>query len=249
LRFFFCTENYIKSSCQNLIKLSTELQIRLVATHDLSLITEYKLESLPALVFYRHQIPILFEGSLENEKDVHEWLLLNRHTGDNSEDIPDLPLKSLISLIQNTKIVLVYLYDDKSNMKSKEVFELSKNCNYRYINFVTSKLTNEAKTHFVITEPTIILFKEKMEIRYNDDFENVGLRDWLSENIHHQQIEIQNLATIIEENVQVVIFFCKYIAYGVIALTHTCYLLKNYNSFEFKKFLPSFKTRGIFYEY
>ena len=40
----------------------TKLDIGLVKINDLELVTEYNLGELPALVYYRHTIPILYEG-------------------------------------------------------------------------------------------------------------------------------------------------------------------------------------------
>ena len=39
-----------------------KLDIGLVKINDLELVTEYNLGELPALVYYRHTIPILYEG-------------------------------------------------------------------------------------------------------------------------------------------------------------------------------------------
>lgn len=40
----------------------TKLDIGLVKINDLELVTEYNLGELPALVYYRHGVPILYEG-------------------------------------------------------------------------------------------------------------------------------------------------------------------------------------------
>ena len=42
----------------------TKLDSGLVKINDLELVTEYNLGELPALVYYRHGIPILYEGLL-----------------------------------------------------------------------------------------------------------------------------------------------------------------------------------------
>ena len=39
-----------------------KLHIGIVKINDLELVTEYNLGELPALVYYRHTIPILYEG-------------------------------------------------------------------------------------------------------------------------------------------------------------------------------------------
>ena len=56
-----------KEVVNNLAKVDdfcTKLDIGLVKINDLELVTEYNLGELPALVYYRHGIPILYEGEL-----------------------------------------------------------------------------------------------------------------------------------------------------------------------------------------
>merc|ERR1711973_682581 len=100
-----------KSKITSLVK---TFQIRLVLSTDLPLIAEYNLESLPALVFYRHQIPILYEGNVFDENDVKEWLLINGHTGDASEKIEDTLFENLDTLIDNFDELLVFFYDKRA---------------------------------------------------------------------------------------------------------------------------------------
>ena len=53
------------------------------------------------------------------------------------------------------------------------------------------------------------------------------------------------LGRLIRDTRNIVVIFCKYIAYAIIALTHTCYLIKNYAPDELKKFLPPQTVRGM----
>ena len=45
-----------------------KLHIGIVKINDLELVTEYNLGELPALVYYRHAIPILYEGEWSARK-------------------------------------------------------------------------------------------------------------------------------------------------------------------------------------
>lgn len=49
---------------ENIDDEADQLDIGFVKIHDESLADEYNLGSLPALVYYRHQIPILYEGRI-----------------------------------------------------------------------------------------------------------------------------------------------------------------------------------------
>ena len=53
------------------------------------------------------------------------------------------------------------------------------------------------------------------------------------------------LARLLRDTKLAQVVFCKYIAYAIIALTHTCYLIKNYAPDELKKFLPVQNVRGL----
>lgn len=49
---------------ENIDDEADQLDIGFVKIHDESLADEYNLGTLPALVYYRHQIPILYEGRI-----------------------------------------------------------------------------------------------------------------------------------------------------------------------------------------
>ena len=53
------------------------------------------------------------------------------------------------------------------------------------------------------------------------------------------------LGRLIRDSRNLVVIFCKYLAYALIALTHTCYLIKNYSPDELKKFLPLKNVKGM----
>ena len=56
---------------------------------------------------------------------------------------------------------------------------------------------------------------------------------WMLTHLESAEIEeVSNsmLGRLIRDTRNIVVIFCKYIAYAVIALTHTCYLIKNYQS-------------------
>lgn len=57
-----------------------KLGISMVKINDLELVDEYGLNELPALVYYRHAAPVVFEGAdiAGNEEAVLQWLVQNR---------------------------------------------------------------------------------------------------------------------------------------------------------------------------
>ena len=60
-----------------------------------------------------------------------------------------------------------------------------------------------------------------------------------------EEVSSSMLGRLIRDTRNIVVIFCKYIAYAIIALTHTCYLIKNYAPDELKKFLPPQSVRGM----
>ena len=79
-----------------------------LSTSSLSVqVTEYNLGELPALVYYRHTIPILYEGPLEAEDDLLEWLIQNRNSGDEEDVIEDVQFKSLEAMVAAVENIAV----------------------------------------------------------------------------------------------------------------------------------------------
>jgi hypothetical protein len=86
---------------ENIDDEADQLGIGFVKINDENLAEEYNLEPLPALVYYRHQIPIIYEGELTREEDVLEWLVQHKSTGDEDDVIEDVTLKTLGTLISS----------------------------------------------------------------------------------------------------------------------------------------------------
>ena len=49
-------------------------KIKLVKIADPEEALEYGLSQLPALVFFEHKLPTIFEGNLENHDEVFDWI-------------------------------------------------------------------------------------------------------------------------------------------------------------------------------
>lgn len=62
---------------ENIDDEADQLGIGFVKIHDESLSDEYNLGQLPALVYYRHQIPILYEGKAKKFQFVTKQNIYN----------------------------------------------------------------------------------------------------------------------------------------------------------------------------
>ena len=83
--------------------------------------TEYNLGELPALVYYRNTIPILYEGTLEAEDDLLEWLIQNRNSGDEEDVIEDVQFKSLEAMVAAVENIAVLFCEFLATLKSKQL--------------------------------------------------------------------------------------------------------------------------------
>lgn len=118
---------------ENIDDEADQLGIGFVKINDEALAEEYNLGSLPALVYYRNQIPIIYErklflitqlyyynkifhlfkyiffklDELSREEDVLEWLITNKSTGDEEDIIEDVSSKTLKTLIGNIDNLVV----------------------------------------------------------------------------------------------------------------------------------------------
>ena len=111
----------VLNELENIDDDADQLGIAFVKINDPELADEYSLGSLPALVYYRKRIPVVYDGKyfavyifrtamqrnlislgdLLNEEKVLEWLVENKNTGDDDETIEDVTLGLLNTLIDS----------------------------------------------------------------------------------------------------------------------------------------------------
>ena len=87
--------------------------IGFVKISDQFLAYEFGLHELPAIVYYRKQVPIVYEGNIEDEKEVLSWLIEYRDSADDDDrsghraEIEDVSGKVLEALIESTDVLAV----------------------------------------------------------------------------------------------------------------------------------------------
>jgi len=253
---FFYTSNKASSEIlEGLEKVEDyceKLDIALVKINDLELVTEYNLGELPALVYYRHTIPILYEGVLEAEDDILEWLIQNRSSGDEEDVIEEVQFKALEAMVAAVENIAVLFYNAKST-KTEQILEsmetIDDECDNRGVHFV--KISDPAAAyHFGITSlPTLVFFKNSVPNLFDGNLlDDEAVLAWQMTHLESSEIEEVSsglLGRLIRDSRSLVVIFCKYMAYAIIALTHTCYLIKNYAPDELKKFLPPQNVKGM----
>jgi len=232
--------------------LAAQLDIRLVCINDLALVAEYSLGELPALVYYRHSIPILYQGDMDEEGDILEWLVQNRNTGEEGDGIEEVEVTRLEAMISAVENIAVLFYDSKSRRTEQVLESLEKiddDCDTRGVHFVKISSSGGKSKFGVSSTPTLVFFKNKAPHFYEGNLlDDETVLEWLLGHLESAEIEEVSaslLGKMMKETRRVVVVFCKYIAYAVIALTHTCYLIKNYAPDDLKKFLPPGNVKGL----
>ncbi|KAL5288605.1 hypothetical protein ACFFRR_009067 [Megaselia abdita] len=178
---------------ENIDDEADQLGIGFVKIHDEDLANEYNLGSLPALVYYRHQTPIIYEGELQREEDVLEWLVQNKSTGDEDDVIEDVTVKTLNTLISNIDnlVVLFYDHDDDDSMTVLEELEkIDDDCDKHGIQFV--KIDDDhAKSEFGIDSiPAIVYFEKQIPNVYDGDLmDEEQILHWLVGQLEKDEIE------------------------------------------------------------
>ncbi|XP_046997402.1 uncharacterized protein LOC124612943 isoform X1 [Schistocerca americana] len=178
---------------ENIDDEADQLGIGFVKIADESLAEEYNLGSLPALVYYRNQIPIIYEGDLTKEEDVLEWLVQNKSTGDEEdviEDVTSKTLETLISSIDNL-VVLFYDNDDEESMQVLTDLEtIDDDCDRHGIQFVKIDDDTAAKEFGIDDVPAIVYFEKGIPNVYDGNLENEDeILEWLVDQLEKDEIE------------------------------------------------------------
>lgn len=178
---------------ENIDDEADQLGIGFVKIHDEELAEEYSLGDLPRLVYYRHEIPIIYEGELSREEDVLEWLIANKSTGDEEDVIEDVTAKTLNTLIGNVDNLVVLFYDhgdDDSMTVLAELEKIDDDCDRHGIQFVKIDDDKAAKSFGLDSVPAIVYFEKQIPNVYDGDLENEDeILEWLVDQLEKDEIE------------------------------------------------------------
>lgn len=81
--------------------------IHMVKIQDPQLAKRYSIKTFPALVYFRNGNPLLFEGDMQNEQSVLEWLIDddNRELADEIEEVNE---RMLERLLEESSLLVVF---------------------------------------------------------------------------------------------------------------------------------------------
>ncbi|XP_039479331.1 uncharacterized protein LOC120443948 isoform X1 [Drosophila santomea] len=199
---------------ENIDDEADQLGIGFVKIHDEALADEYNLGNLPALVYYRHQTPIIYEGELQREEDVLEWLVQNKSTGDEDDVIEDVTSKTLSTLISNIDNLVVLFYDhgnDDSMTVLEELEQIDDDCDKHGIQFVKIDDTKAAGDYGIDSIPAIVYFEKEIPNVYDGDLmDEEQILKWLLGQLERDEIEDvtdEMLDTMIKEGRVIAVLF------------------------------------------
>ncbi|XP_039428766.1 uncharacterized protein LOC120412391 isoform X1 [Culex pipiens pallens] len=178
----------ILNELENIDDECDQLGINFVKMDDTEEAKDYGVTKFPKLVYFEQGVPTVYEGDMENEEDVLEWL--DRQTS--SDEIEDVTDEMLDMIIEKMQHVAVLFYDKDSKASQKVLAELENiddECDQNDIAFVKIDDDNEAKEWGIDELPTMILFERGIPHMYEGDLmKEEELLGWLVHQKRHSEI-------------------------------------------------------------
>merc|ERR1711971_27589 len=167
-------------------------EIRFLRIHDKELADDFSLASLPSLVFFRREIPIVYAGELSDEHEMLEWMIKNKSSADDEDVLEMVDGEQLEIMVDNVDNLLVYFYDDtRMSKKILDVMEtIDDDCDNMDIVFVCVKDKSLAAKYNIDEFPTLMFFKNQIPSVYDEDLEKPNeVLTWLSDLLTGADIE------------------------------------------------------------
>ena len=85
---------------------------RFLRIQDKELADDFSLASLPSLVFFRREIPIVYSGDLKDEHEMLEWMIKNKSSADDDDVLEMVDSKQLEIMLENVDNLLIFFFDN-----------------------------------------------------------------------------------------------------------------------------------------
>ncbi|XP_073845693.1 hulk isoform X3 [Musca autumnalis] len=193
--------------------------IHMVKIQDPQLAKRYSIKTFPALVYFRNGNPLLFEGDLQNEQSVLEWLIDddNRELADEIEEVNERMLERLMA--ESTLLVVFFYDEDCAECEEilEELEEIDGEADMFGIDFVKIASPEAAKTYDVVNIPSLVYFRKQVPVLYDGDLhQHDKIITWLtSQDVFEIKNEIEEvnrkmLDKLLEENEFITVFFYEH---------------------------------------
>ncbi|KAH0568207.1 hypothetical protein KQX54_019599 [Cotesia glomerata] len=193
--------------------------IQMVKIHDPQLAKRYSIRTFPALVYFRNGNPLLFEGDLQSEESVLEWLIDddNRELADEIESVNE---RMLERLFDESPFLAVFFYDEDCPECDEIMEALEKidgEADLFGIDFVKISSPEAAEKYGIINLPSLTYFRKKTPIIYDGDLtQEDKILAWLtSQDVFEIKNEIEEvnkkmLDKLLDENEFLAVFFYEH---------------------------------------
>ncbi|XP_037806650.1 uncharacterized protein LOC119600472 isoform X8 [Lucilia sericata] len=193
--------------------------IHMVKIQDPQLAKRYSIKTFPALVYFRNGNPLLFEGDLQNEQSVLEWLIDddNRELADEIEEVNERMLERLMA--ESTLLVVFFYDEDCAECEEilEELEEIDGEADMFGIDFVKIASVEAAKKYDVVNIPSLVYFRKQVPVLYDGDLhQHDKIITWLtSQDVFEIKNEIEEvnrkmLDKLLEENEFITVFFYEH---------------------------------------
>ncbi|KOB72664.1 Protein disulfide-isomerase A5, partial [Operophtera brumata] len=181
--------------------------IQFVKIDDKKAAKSFGIDDVPSIVYFEKQIPNVYDGDLENEEEILEWLV-GQLEKDEIEDVTD---EMLDKLIKDGKTIAVLFYDNNDRKSQKVLNELENiddECDQLGIAFVKIDNDEEAKEYGIEKVPTLLYFEKGIPTYYNGNLEEEEkVLAWL-----RHQSESDEIEDITDEMLDLIIEKMQYVA-------------------------------------
>ncbi|XP_011061896.1 PREDICTED: uncharacterized protein LOC105150473 isoform X3 [Acromyrmex echinatior] len=193
--------------------------IHMVKIQDTQLAKRYSIKTFPALVYFRNGNPLLFEGDLQNEESVLEWLIDddNRELADEIESVND---RMLERLLDESPFLAVFFYDEDCPECDDIMEALEKidgEADLFGIDFVKISSSEAAEKYGILNVPSLVYFRKKTPLIYDGDLtQEDKILQWLtSQDVFEIKNEIEEvnrkmLDKLLDENEFLAVFFYEH---------------------------------------
>ncbi|KAL6447205.1 hypothetical protein ACFW04_001475 [Cataglyphis niger] len=193
--------------------------IHMVKIQDTQLAKRYSIKTFPALVYFRNGNPLLFEGDLQNEESVLEWLIDddNRELADEIESVNE---RMLERLLDESPFLAVFFYDEDCPECDEIMEALEKidgEADLFGIDFVKISSSEAAEKYGILNVPSLVYFRKKMPLIYDGDLmQEDKILQWLtSQDVFEIKNEIEEvnkkmLDKLLDENEFLAVFFYEH---------------------------------------
>ncbi|XP_043251155.1 uncharacterized protein LOC122396621 isoform X5 [Colletes gigas] len=193
--------------------------IHLVKIQDPQLAKRYSIKTFPALVYFRNGNPLLFEGDLQNEQSVLEWLIDddNRELADEIESVNE---RMLERLLDESPFLAVFFYDEdcpECNDIMEALEKIDGEADLFGIDFVKVFGTEAAEKYGILNVPSLVYFRKKTPLIYDGDLtQEDKILQWLtSQDVFEIKNEIEEvnkkmLDKLLDENEFLAVFFYEH---------------------------------------